>query len=139
MKEKKELNVIIAGSREFNNYDLLKAVCDKVLENRVKDGWNITIISGNAKGADSLGEKYAKEKGYSLKIFPADWKKYGNRAGFLRNNKMAEVGNALIAFFADGAESKGTENMVKIAREKHLLVREIYERDFRTDENSSEV
>ena len=72
----KEIYVIIAGSREFNNYELLTEVCDHILENKVRDGYKITIISGHADGADSLGEKYASQRGYDLKIFPAEWKKY---------------------------------------------------------------
>jgi hypothetical protein len=48
---------------------------------------------------------------------------------------MAELGNALIAFFADGAESRGTKHMVKTAREKNLIVREIYERDFKSTDS----
>lgn len=127
----KEIYVIIAGSRKFNNYELLTEVCDHILENKVRDGYKITIISGHADGADSLGEKYASQRGYDLKIFPAEWEKYGKSAGFKRNEKMAKIGNALIAFFADGAESRGTKNMVKIAREKNLIVREVYERDFK--------
>jgi predicted Rossmann fold nucleotide-binding protein DprA/Smf involved in DNA uptake len=131
----KEINVIIAGSREFSNYELLKEVCDHVLENKIKDGYKITIISGHARGADLLGEQYATQKGFDLKIFPADWDKYGKKAGFKRNEKMAELGNALIAFFADGAESRGTKHMVKTAREKNLIVREIYERDFKSTDS----
>ena len=127
----KVLYVIIAGSREFDDYALLRDVCDRVLENKVADGYKITIISGHAKGADTLGEQYASERGYDIKIFPADWDKFGKRAGYLRNKKMAEIGNVLIAFFAIGAESKGTQNMVNIAKEKNLMVREIYERDFK--------
>jgi predicted Rossmann fold nucleotide-binding protein DprA/Smf involved in DNA uptake len=131
----KEIYVIIAGSREFNNYELLKEVCDKALENRVSEGYKITIVSGHAKGADSLGEQYAKERGYDLKIYEAEWKRFGKRAGMLRNKKMAEIGIALIAFFAEGAESSGTKNMVKIAKEKNLIIREIYEKDFKDTEN----
>ena len=131
----KEIYVIIAGSREFNDYELLKEVCDRALENKVRDGYKITIVSGHADGADSLGEKYAEERGYGLKIYEADWKRYGKRAGMLRNKKMAEIGNALIAFFADGADSKGTKNMVKVAKEKNLIIREIYERDFKNTDS----
>ncbi len=129
----KEIYVIIAGSREFKDYDLLKEVCDRVLENKVKDGYKIIIVSGNAKGADSLGERYAQEKGYEVKLYPAQWEKYGKKAGMVRNEKMADIGNALIAFFSDDpkAESRGTKNMVEIARKKNLIVREIYERDFK--------
>ena len=121
----KELNVIIAGSRNFNNYEVLKYVCDKLLERRLAEGYKITIISGHAKGADTLGELYAKERGFDVRIFEPDWKRYGKRAGGIRNGKMAEVGNALIAFPL--GESPGTRDMIKKATEKNLIVREITE------------
>lgn len=125
MDDSKEINVIIAGSRNFNNYEVLEAVCDRLLERRVLDGYKITIISGGAEGADKLGELYAKNRGYEVKVFEPDWKKYGKRAGGIRNGKMAEVGNALIAFPL--GESRGTRDMIKKATEKHLIVREITE------------
>ena len=131
----KEIYVIIAGSREFSNYDLLRDVCDKALENKVAAGYKIVIVSGHANGADSLGEKYAQERGYELKIYEAEWQKLGKAAGHKRNAKMAEIGNALIAFFADGAKSPGTKNMVEQARKKNLIIREIYEKDFKDDDS----
>lgn len=132
MDETKEIYVIIAGTREFKNYDLLRDVCDKILENKSKDH-KIIIVSGHARGADTLGEKYASERGYDLRVFPADWDKYKKKAGHIRNEKMADLGNVLIAFFADGFEelSKGTRDMVKVAQKKNLIIREIYERDFK--------
>lgn len=126
MINNEEFNVIVCGSREFTNYNLLKETCDTFLSDRVEKGYKIVIISGGARGADSLGEQYAKEKGYDLKVVPAQWDKYGKRAGYLRNNKMAEIGNACIAFLTD-AECKRTKMMVRIARDKHLLVREVKE------------
>lgn len=121
-------NVIICGSREFTDYNLLKEKCDLFLSNRIEKGENIVIISGGARGADSLAERYAKEKGFELKVVPAQWDKYGKRAGYLRNNRMAEIGNACIAFL-DSTECRGTKMMVNIAREKHLLVREVKKED----------
>lgn len=122
-----EFNVVICGSREFSNYELLKEKCDYFLSRKIGNGDKIVIISGGARGADSLAEKYANEKGFELKVISAQWDKYGKRAGFIRNNKMAELGNACIAFFTETSECKGTSMMVRIAREKHLLVREVKE------------
>ena len=82
------IRIIIAGSRTFNNYPLLKKTLDECISN-LETNEEIQIVSGGARGADKLGEKYAKERGYSLKIFPANWDKYGKRAGYLRNNEMA--------------------------------------------------
>ena len=82
---------------------------------------NIVIVSGHAKGADLLGERYSQDKGYDLEIFPANWKKFGKSAGFRRNEQMAEVADGLIVFW-DG-KSHGTEHMIKIAEENGISTR----------------
>lgn len=111
------MKVIIAGSRNFNDYDKLKEVCNHLLSRQK----TVEIVSGAARGADKLGEKYALEKGYSIKQFPADWEKHGKRAGYLRNEEMAKYGDALIAFW-DG-ESKGTEHMINLAKKYNLKIK----------------
>lgn len=125
MKKEKEFNVIICGSKNFADYKLLKEKCDYYLSERLRRGEKITIISGGEGGAEKLGEDYAKENNFSLKIISANWDKYGKRAGYLRNNKMAELGNACIAFIVESEDCKRTKMLVRLAREKHLLVREI--------------
>ena len=112
--------VIIAGSRGFSNYKLLREQCNKFLREKRKTS-NIIIVSGHARGADTLGEKYAQDEGFALEIYPAQWKKLGKQAGYRRNEQMAEVADALIAFW-DGS-SKGTKHMIDIMNEKNLLVR----------------
>lgn len=112
--------VIIAGSRGFSNYKLLKEKCNEYLREKRKE-YNIIIISGGARGADTLGEKYAQDEGFSLEVFPANWNKFGKSAGFRRNEQMAEVADALIAFW-DG-KSHGTKHMIEIMENKKLLVR----------------
>lgn len=115
-----DYRVVIFGSRGFKNYDLLREKCDAYLQNK-KDTHRIIIVSGHAKGADMLGEQYAQEKGYELETYPADWKKYGRRAGFLRNEQMADLSNAAIGFW-DG-DSHGTQHMIEYSKEKGLDVR----------------
>jgi hypothetical protein len=73
------------------------------------------IVSGKARGADTLGEQYAKEKGIPVKEFPADWNKYGKAAGPIRNEEMARYADWLIAFWHP--DCKGTTNMIRIMRE----------------------
>ena len=107
------MKVIIAGGREFNNYELLREICDGLIP------INSEIVSGGARGTDKLGEIYSKEKDYILKVFPADWSK-GKGAGHIRNRQMAEYGDMLIAFW-DG-ESKGTLNMINTAKKLELIV-----------------
>ena len=57
---------------------------DQLLRDLITDGEDIVIISGTASGADRLGERYAKEKGFQLRRFPADWNRYGKSAGYRR-------------------------------------------------------
>ena len=109
--------VIIAGTRYFNDYALLCEYADYKLS---KIRQPIEIVSGHARGADTLGERYAEERGYKLTLFPAEWDKYGKSAGPRRNKEMAEYANALIAIW-DG-KSIGTKNMIDIAKEKGLKI-----------------
>lgn len=112
-----QLKVIIAGGRDLTNYNLLKYTCDVILKGQV----NVEIVSGCARGADSLGEQYAKEKGFNIKEFPANWDLHGKAAGYIRNKEMANYANVLIAFW-DG-KSKGTKHMINLAKEHNLIVR----------------
>jgi len=112
--------VIIAGSRGFDDYAVLQTVCDNFLSPK-KQTHNIVIVSGTAKGADSLGEQYARERGYTVERFPVDWQQYGKAAGPIRNRQMTDNADALIAFW-DG-QSKGTQNMIIEGKKKGLVVR----------------
>lgn len=99
------MKVIIAGSRTITDY--------KEVELAIKEsGFDITeIISGCAKGVDTLGEIFAINNNIKLTKFPAYWEKYGKAAGFIRNAEMAKYGEMLIAIYV--GESKGTLNMIK--------------------------
>jgi len=111
------MKVIIAGGRDFKDYDLLKKICNHMLSQSKE----VEIVSGGAKGADSLGEQYASDMGYKCSKFPADWEKYGRAAGFKRNSEMANYSDCLIAFW-DGS-SKGTQHMINQAKKKNLQVK----------------
>ena len=116
------MKVIIAGGRDFNNYELLCEYCDKILANSI----NIEVVSGKARGADSLGERYARERGYPIKDFPANWDEFGKSAGYIRNKQMAEYSDGLIAFW--NGKSKGTKHMIDLARERNLRIKiKLYE------------
>ena len=128
-----EFRVIIAGTRDFSNYELLKEKCDNILSTKRQDS-NIVILSGTAKGADRLGERYARERGFLLRRFPADWDKDGNKAGPIRNAKMADNADALIAFW--NGTSRGTAHMIMTAKEKGLATRVInYKTAIKMNEN----
>ena len=117
--EKEDYRVIIAGCRDFYNYVTLKERCEYYLQNKMKTH-NVIIVSGHATGADSLGEKFAADHNLKCELYPADWERHGRAAGPIRNEEMAEVSDALIAFW-DG-KSRGTKSMIEIARRKGLQV-----------------
>lgn len=113
---------IVAGSRDFYDYDVLNRVLEQYLREENVD--DIEIVSGTAKGADTLGERFAKEHGIKCSRFPADWNKYGRSAGPIRNTEMAAYAskqNGSLFAFWDG-ESRGTKNMIDLARKYNLDV-----------------
>ncbi len=113
-----EFRLIVAGSRTFTDYALLESYCDKMLIN--KQDHEITILSGGAKGADTLANQYAVCRGYDFELYSADWDNYGKKAGYIRNIEMAKNADALIAF--DGG-TKGIGHMIDIARARRLPTR----------------
>lgn len=120
METKPTFKVIIAGGREFRDYSLLCDSCDKFLCQK-RQTHDIVVISGTARGADILGERYAHERGYAVEKYPADWNRDGKAAGPIRNAQMAKVADALIAFW-DG-QSKGTANMIDQAKTRGLSIK----------------
>ncbi len=113
------MKVIIAGGRNFTQYQLLKFKCDAILKN--VDKTDLQIVSGGAKGADELGERYARDRHILVKRFEADWDRDGKAAGPIRNRKMAEYADCLIAFW--NGFGRGTKNMIDVATELGLKVR----------------
>lgn len=119
-----KFRVVIFGGRDFMDYGFLKVKLDGLL--RVKKlTHKIVILNGGAKGADALGARYAKERGYKVEDFPADWKnidvpnaivksnqygKYNANAGMLRNQDMADACDVAVGFW-DGM-STGTADMI---------------------------
>ncbi len=99
----------IIGSRGFDCYGTLS-----IQLRDIKDKVSL-VVSGGAKGADSLGEQWANENNIPTKIFKPDWDKYGKRAGYVRNKDIISECDACIAFW-DG-ESKGTQHSFKLCEE----------------------
>lgn len=111
------MRLIIAGSRDWTDYALL---C-KRLELFVSTyGMPSVVISGGAKGADALGEKWAAAKGVKLHRVIANWQRYDKAAGHVRNGEMAAVADAC-ALFWDGS-SPGSADMRRWARQTGLIL-----------------
>ena len=121
----KVFKIIVCGGRHFDDYVLLKSVVDKRIEESEFSPGEVEIVSGHCKGADMLGEKYAAEHGCSIKVFQADWGKYGRAAGPVRNKQMvdyiATAENKLVIAFVN-ENTKGTKNTVAYAKKAGIPV-----------------
>lgn len=121
----KEIRIIVAGSRDFDDYNLLKLTLKEYIKGLdIADLSQVVIISGAARGADTLGEYFAYDYQIAVRKFPAKWDEIGKRAGWVRNAEMAkyaaEKHGVLFAFW-DG-KSRGTKNMIDLANRYSLEV-----------------
>lgn len=139
MSEEKVFRVIIAGGRTFNDYMLLMKTMDFLLLEKIKEGYKIIIIEGEASGVDTLGKRYAVLRGFEVDAYPADWNNvhtfpclvrynkhgepYNALAGTVRNEQMARNANAAVIFW-DG-KSTGSKNMIDNAKKYGLELKVI--------------
>lgn len=113
--------VAIIGSRKITSMGVVNATIRAGMKSLGIRGSDITsIISGGAKGVDTIVKDIALVCNIPFKEYQADWNKYGRRAGFVRNTEMADVADVVIAVW-DG-ESKGTQHMIKESMNKGKLV-----------------
>jgi len=108
------MKTIVAGSRNCTDVEIVRRAMNtcpfKITE----------VVSGCARGVDTIGEQLAERKGVPVKRFPANWDRDGKSAGYLRNAEMAEYAEALVAVW-DG-QSRGTKHMIDLAKRKGLMV-----------------
>lgn len=114
------VKVIVAGSRNYTNFEKVEYELMMYFKANKLHRADVEIVSGTARGADQLGERFAEKYGLKLTKFPADWDKYGKSAGYRRNAEMAKYADILFAFW-DG-QSKGTNHMINLAKESNLDV-----------------
>ena len=108
--------LLIAGGRDFNNYSLLE---QNINSNNIE-----CIISGCAKGADTLAIKYGINHNIPIEKYPAQWDLYGKSAGYIRNKIMVDKATAIICFW-DG-HSKGTKNTIELAKKTKKILKIVY-------------
>lgn len=124
------MKVLVCGGRDYRDRERLFATLDGLPDVSV-------IISGMAKGADSLAAAWAKERGKPLMAFPADWRAHGRRAGPIRNVRMLMDGKPdLVVAFPGG---KGTADMVKRSRASGVKVIEVSNHGWTKEEISRNV
>lgn len=119
------MRVLICGGTDFRDYALLRRKCDELIPESV----SVEIVSGGARGADTMAERYAAAKGYGLSAFEAKWSLYGKAAGPIRNRKMidyiCEDNERIVIAFWNGS-SRGTMNTIVTALRLGLRVEIIY-------------
>jgi hypothetical protein len=112
------MKIALVGSRDYPNES---AVLSKLEQARAKYGEELVVVSGAcATGADAIAERCAKRLGIPLLLFPADWRTHGKAAGPIRNQKIVDAADALIAFWDYG--SPGTLNTISLARAKDIPI-----------------
>lgn len=114
------MQLVIAGSRQFSDYELLVKHANEFIDHFRFPNEPVEIISGTANGADKLGERYAKEFGYSVCYFEPDWELYGpSEAPKIRNTEMARYASHALIFW-DG-KSPGTRHMIQQCQKYKLF------------------
>ncbi len=111
--------VVIAGSRNYTDYNNAKFFIDKILA-PLKSSHDIIILSGCCRGADKIGEQYAAENGYIVEKYPADWARYKRGAGLMRNREMIDKCDIVICFWDE--KSSGTKYLIDYAKAKERTI-----------------
>lgn len=102
------MKIAIIGSRTFNDYELLSNTVTSYCD--ANDIFIKTIVSGGAKGADTLAERFAEENTLEMKIFHPNWELLGRNACSARNTEIVEFADLVFAFW-DG-KSPGTKDSI---------------------------
>ena len=105
------MKIAVIGSRDFEDYALL--------ESKLNTLENITsIISGGAKGADSLAEQYASQHNIDVVVIKPDWKRYNRGAGLVRNKQIVDMADLVVAFW--NGKSKGTLDVIEYSKKQDV-------------------
>lgn len=113
----KIMRILFCGSRNFDNFDAIRDAIQRVIA-RYDDVDEFVCIHGGARGADKIAGYCAKQVGWTVEVYEAEWDKYGKSAGYKRNRRMLDEGKPdLVLAFRSAGESKGTDMMVDIAQQ----------------------
>lgn len=104
------MKIAIIGSRTITNYNLESIVSDEVTE----------IVSGSAKGADTLAREYAEKHGLKYTEFLPDYSRYGKAAPIVRNKQIADYSDKVIALW--NGKSKGTKSVIDYCRKENIEI-----------------
>lgn len=113
------MKIIVAGSRTVKD----KIMVFNKLKSLHRAYPNMEIVSGCASGPDTFAINFANENEVKIHMFPADWNKFGKRAGYIRNEEMAKFSDGLLIFW-DGISS-GSKHMITLAIKHKLKIKVI--------------
>lgn len=105
------MKIAVVGSRTWHERSVIEEVLDRALE---RYGAELAIVSGGARGADSIGEDWARRNGVPITVHLPDWSRYGRSAGFRRNELIVRDADCVLAFQMAG--SRGTQHSIDLAR-----------------------
>jgi hypothetical protein len=109
------MKVLVCGGRNYLN----RAKVFETLDYLDTTRHFTLVIHGNARGADSLGAQWGYERRRNVTGVPAQWDKYGKKAGYIRNITMADLQPDLIVAFPGGI---GTNMMIDIAKSRQIPI-----------------
>lgn len=111
------MKVLVCGSRTWTDYGAIYRALSELVEERGR----FVVMHGAARGADRLAGAAALRLGLEVIEYPADWKRHGRRAGYVRNEEMLGAGpDLVVAFHRDS--SPGTAHMISVVRRAGIEV-----------------
>lgn len=126
--EKKPLRLIVAGGRHYDNREVIRTYLETLpKETIILQGECRRLVKGRWVGADLLAKEEAQKLGLTVESYPADWDRYGNAGGPIRNREMLQKGDRLVIFHDNFAESTGSKNIAEQARQMGVPVELITE------------
>lgn len=117
------MRIAVVGSRGYTDAEFIHKILNSVrsqIVDMIGDDDNMVIVSGGARGVDTIAENWAKSKGIQTLIFLPDWNQYGRKAGFIRNQDIVKNSDWVIAFW-DGV-SNGTRSSIELAKKYGIHV-----------------
>lgn len=111
------MRILVCGDRNWSDFNIIKRELSKYPNGTI-------IIEGDCRGADNIGEYIAKQLGFEVIKFPANWEKYGKSAGPIRNRQMLIEGkpDLILAFHSNIQNSRGTKNMIETANKSGIKI-----------------
>jgi len=112
-------SILICGSRNWTNHEIIKTALKKIQYPKATP----YVIHGDAIGADTIGKEEAEKLKYITKAYPTDEKKYGKKAGYIRNIEMLNTNPYIVfAFCNDLPRCIETSMIIELAKQRGIPI-----------------